>query len=164
MLQNVGMHLFSFTERKCVSTSLKNKRVSVIIRNCISTFFNCDHCFVKLHGLVFVVGVVASSIGSYESVPHEGVGVWKVVKDTSGVVEISQRGVALKNFGVEKESFGVVGVNGSKCLSVDLLEMVHSESGGLVQQVDKVYVAKRLLLCLVVSGGEKHRRGACCHG
>lgn len=51
-------------------------------------------------------------IGSYESVPHEGVGVWKVVKYTSGVVEISEREV-VKNFGVKKESLRVVGVNGA---------------------------------------------------
>jgi len=72
--------------------------------------FPRHHCFVKLHGLVFVVGVGASRVGSYEGVPHEGIGVRKVVKHTSGVVEISQRGVK-KNSCIEKKSLWVVGVN-----------------------------------------------------
>ena len=85
---------------------------------------------------MFVVGVGASCVDSYESVPHEGIWVGKVVKHASGVGEIglSQRGVVLKNIGVEKDS------------SVNLLELRHSDSGGFVQQVDKV-------LALVVGAG-----------
>lgn len=81
----------------------------MVIGNC-GILFPRHHCFVKLHGLVFVVGIGASSVGSYEGVPHERIGVRKVVKDTSGVVEISQRGVK-KNSCIEKKSLWVVGVN-----------------------------------------------------
>lgn len=111
---------------------------------------------------MFVVGVGASCVDSYESVPHEGIWVGKVVKHASGVGEIglSQRGVVLKNIGVEKDSIWVVAVNCAKRLSVNLLELRHSDSGGFVQQVDKV-------LALVVGAGgcvEKQRRGTCGHG
>ena len=51
-----------------------------------------------------------------------------------------------KNIGVEKDSIWVVAVNCAKRLSVNLLELRHSDSGGFVQQVDKV-------LALVVGAG-----------
>lgn len=154
MFQNVGMHLFSFTERKRVSTRLQNKMERMVIGNC-GFLFHIHHYFVELHGLVVLVfGVGASCMGSDESVPHIGIGVRKVAKHASGVGEIGlQKGVALKNFGVEKESFWEVGVNCAKHLSMNFLEMKHRDSGGFVQQVDKVCVDEVLLALVVGAGG-----------
>ena len=60
-----------------------------------------------------------------------------------------------------------VGVNCAKHLSMNFLEMKHRDSGGFVQQVDKVCVDEVLLALVVgaggcVIGGEDTSTCSCC--
>lgn len=70
-------------------------------------------------------------VGSYKNVPHKGIWVVEVMKNTSSVVEICEGGVVKKSC-VEKKGLWMVCVNGAKHLSMDLFEVRVRDSIGLV--------------------------------
>lgn len=68
----------------------------------------------------------ASGVGSYEGVPHEGIGVLEVVEKPSGVVKIGKRR-EVENSAVQEEVLWVVARDGTQRLRVNLLELSHAD-------------------------------------